>query len=119
MITNDFYNLTWKEVANNSAMINITDLSSNFSDTLEFSLKYYNPANGTDNYNNTDNCASGAYIFKPMQNDTKTRDYSKFGSVQVLKGKNVQEFVINYSNANQTEAFQSVIRLVKDSPVIQ
>lgn len=54
-----------------------------------------------------------------MQNDTKTREYSQFGSVQVLKGKNVQEFVINYSDANQTEAFQSVIRLVKDSPVIQ
>ena len=54
-----------------------------------------------------------------MQNDTKTREYSTFQSVKVLKGKNVQEFVIDYYNSNKTEAFQSVIRLVKDSPVIQ
>ena len=81
-------------------MINITDKSSNFSETLEFSLKYYNPANGTDNYKNTDNVASGAYIFKPMQNDTKKKEYSQFQSVEVLKGKNVQEFVINYHSKN-------------------
>lgn len=37
--------------------------------TLAFDIRYYNADQGGDNYPDSDNCASGAYIFKPAKND--------------------------------------------------
>ena len=45
---------------------------------IAFSLKWYNPSTGDDGYPNSDNTSSGAYIFKPMRNDTDKKQYSKF-----------------------------------------
>ena len=70
---------------------------------LGFSLKKYNPANGSDNYNSTDNDPSGAYIFKPMQNDTEKFPYSSFQSVDSFKSDVLNAIVLQYSTSENAE----------------
>jgi hypothetical protein len=43
---------------------------------VSFDLRYYVPDNGTDGYSNTDNCASGAYIFKPTAGTNSSLRFS-------------------------------------------
>jgi len=63
-------------------------------------MKYYNPAtDSSDSYNDlrtyhhsTNNCASGAYIFKPAEGFQYSMPYSHFDSVRIMEGKNVHVF---------------------------
>lgn len=47
---------------------------------MKFSLQYYNPATGDDDFKDSDNVASGAYIFKPKEGDMEKKMYSTFDS---------------------------------------
>jgi len=42
---------------------------------LFFDIRYYNADQGGDDYQDTDNCASGAYIFKPNKGDQEAHRY--------------------------------------------
>ena len=86
---------------------------------LGFSLKLYHPANGTDTYKGSDNDASGAYIFKPMQNDTKKYPYSAFKTVDSFKGNVVNAIVLQYASDSISELYTAIIRMFPHTQVIE
>ena len=45
---------------------------------LRFGLQYYMADQGGDDYPDSDNCPSGAYIFKPAENNQNSLQYSQF-----------------------------------------
>ena len=59
-----------------------------------FSLMKYKPSDGTDDYPNTKNHPSGAYVFKPMRSDTSKHPYSAYKSIESFKGKVVEAMVL-------------------------
>jgi len=67
-------------------------------------MRYYNPATDiSEEYNDkvyygreTDNCPSGAYIFKPKQGDQQSKAYSKPVSTKVLTGQLVDVIQLDY-----------------------
>ena len=48
---------------------------------MAFSMKYYNPATGDDDYSHSDNDPSGAYIFKPKRDDQDKHGYSSYDHI--------------------------------------
>ena len=86
---------------------------------LGFSLKLYHPANGTDTYAHSDNDASGAYIFKPMENDTKKYPYSTYKTVDSFKGDVVNAIVLQYASDSISEIYTVIIRMLPYTQVIE
>lgn len=67
-------------VETQEAKFTITDLENDIKSNMKFSLQYYNPATGDDDFKDSDNVASGAYIFKPKEGDMEKKMYSTFDS---------------------------------------
>ena len=86
---------------------------------LGFSLKLYHPSNGSDTYAHSDNDPSGAYIFKPMQNDTRKYPYSSFKTVDSFKGDVINAIVLQYASASISEMFTVIIRMFPHTQVIE
>ena len=82
---------------------------------LGFSLKTYHPANGTDTYKHSDNDPSGAYIFKPMENDTAKYPYSSFKTVESFKGDVLNAMVLQYASDSISEIYTLIIRMFPNS----
>jgi hypothetical protein len=51
-----------------------------------FDLRYYQADQGGDNYTDSDNCPSGAYIFKPAKDQQSSLPYSAFKDIKVFDG---------------------------------
>ena len=49
------------------SLFNVTSPDDGISRYMAFQLRYYQSDEGGDNYNDTDNVPSGAYIFKPAK----------------------------------------------------
>ena len=82
-------------------------------------MKNYHPANGTDTYAHSDNDASGAYIFKPMENDTNKYPYSAFKVVDSFKGDVVNAIVLQYASESISEIYTVIIRMFQHTQVIE
>ena len=82
---------------------------------------YYNPSTGNEDYANSDNCASGAYIFKPKEGDTDKKAYSTFLKTETFKGEQtgVQAFAVYYTNSDTQEMYTTLIRLLPGASTVE
>lgn len=101
------------------AQFNLTDKVSGTTTELSFSLKYYVPSDGSDGYRDTDNVASGAYIFKPMRGDRRRHMYSRPDHRETYIGDatGVQSHVLYYEEGGEIYSVQ--IRLLPGAKSIE
>ena len=87
---------------------------------MKFSLQYYNPATGDDDFKDSDNVASGAYIFKPKEGDMEKKMYSTFDSQETYVGANtgIKAFNLYFANAKRTYIYTAMIRLVPGATTV-
>ena len=88
---------------------------------MKFSLQYYNPATGDDDFKDSDNVASGAYIFKPKEGDMDKKMYSTFSSQETYVGANtgIKAFNLYFEDAKREYIYTAMIRLVPDATTIE
>ena len=79
----------------------------------------YKPSDGTDDYPNTKNHPSGAYVFKPMRSDTSKHPYSAYKSIESFKGKVVEAMVLQYASEEISEIYTVIIRMIPGSQLIE
>lgn len=94
------------------ALFSFTEKANDTPQNMAFSLQYYNPATGNDGYPNTDNAASGAYLFKPKRGDSDKKQYSNFVKIETYKAEatGVNAFVVYYSDDTSGDIYTSIIR---------
>lgn len=76
---------------------------------VSFELMYYKADQGGDDYSGSDNCPSGAYIFKPCNDTQYALPYTNYSYVTIYNSSFVQELQIKYFDNNFTE--MAVVRL--------
>lgn len=90
-------------------------------------MKYYNPATeSSDSYNDlksyhhsTNNCPSGAYIFKPAEGFQYSMSYSYFDSLRIMQGKNVHVFQLYYTDYSTKQTWTGHLRMFRNSDVLE
>ena len=103
------------------ALFKFTDATTGTSHDLAFSLKYYNPAVGSDNYADSDNCPSGAYIFKPKEGDSDKKAYSTFLKMETYKAEatGVQAFAVYYASEDNEKLYTALIRVMPGAKALE
>lgn len=81
-----------------------------------FDLRYYEADLGGDKFDGSDNCPSGAYIFKPAKDKQSSIRYAKLDSVQSYNSPVVSEFHLTFSESQGQQACVRV-RVGKQYPV--
>lgn len=106
---------------NKAVLFGITDLVNDIKSDMKFSLQYYNPSIGTDGYSDSDNVASGAYIFKPKRGDMDKKAYCDYKSMETYEGANtgIKAFNIYFADSDKQRSYTAMIRLVPDANVIE
>ena len=107
--------------ARNRAIFRLKNLKTGITQHMGFSLMYYNPATGDDGYSSTDNCPSGAYIFKPKASDSEKKVYSKYVGRQAYKGTEtgVQAFALYSMDETTDEYYTSLVRLMPGANTVE
>ena len=84
---------------------------------LAFSLQYYNPSTGHDGFPDSDNVASGAYIFKPKRGDMEKKQYTYFKKMETYKTKEsgVEAFALYFSDADNSKEYTVLIRTLPEA----
>jgi hypothetical protein len=84
-------------------------------------LKYYNPSAGYDGYSDTDNCPSGAYIFKPKRGDTGKKAYGAFSKIESYTATEtgIQAFAVYYKNDDSSYEYTTLIRLLPGAKALE
>lgn len=106
---------------NHAALFSMTDLVSGVKSDMKFALQYYNPSVGTDGYADSDNVASGAYIFKPKRGDTDKKAYSVYKSQETYEGANtgIKAFNLYFTDDAKLRMYTAMIRLVPDTTIVE
>lgn len=99
----------------------MSDLVNDIKSDMKFALQYYNPATGDDGYSGSDNCASGAYIFKPKEGDMDKKMYSTYLKQETFKGVNtgVNAFNLYFQNTEKTRMYTAMIRLLPGATTVE
>jgi len=103
-------------------MFNVTDKLSGVTSQMAFSLKYYNPSDGdNEDYDNTDNVPSGAYIFKPKRGDVEKKSYTNFVKIETYNATNtgIVQHVAYYNNADNTRSFVALIHMKPNATTVE
>lgn len=124
-IENDKLRIEFKKpgslVITQEAQFSISDLVNDIKSDMKFALQYYNPATGDDDYKDSDNVASGAYIFKPKEGDMDKKMYSTYSSQETYKGANtgIHAFNLYFENAERTYIYTAMIRLLPGADTVE
>ena len=88
---------------------------------MKFALQYYNPSVGTDGYADSDNVASGAYIFKPKRGDMDKKMYSDYFKQETYKGANtgIKAFNLYFQDAEKARMYTAMIRLAPGATTVE
>lgn len=124
-IENEHLRIEFKKVGSlvetQEAKFSITDIENDITSNMKFSLQYYNPATGDDDFKDSDNVASGAYIFKPKEGDMDKKMYSTFSSQETYVGANtgIKAFNLYFEDAKREYIYTAMIRLVPGATTIE
>lgn len=100
-------------------MFSLVDPIDNIERYFAFQLRYYRSDVGGDDYNNTDNVASGAYIFKPAKDQQYSLPYVNVTKVENWNSSFVQQTTLYYSDTETNRSARAIIRAYEMNPTIQ
>jgi len=86
---------------------------------MAFQLRYYQADDGNDNYTDTDNVPSGAYIFKPAKNMQYSLPYVSVQSYDVQYSAFMQQMNIYYVDTVNKRSARVIIRAFARNPAIE
>jgi hypothetical protein len=85
---------------------------------LDFQLRFYTPATPlTEFHQNSDNCPSGAYIFKPAMNDQGSHPYGTFLKRTEISGSFMHTDVLLYTSTDAT--YTALVRSFENSDILE
>ena len=87
---------------------------------MAFQVRYYVSDDGNDNYPNTDNVPSGAYIFKPAKGMQYSLPYVSVQSYDVqYGGPFMQQMNIYYTDSQSNRSARVIMRAFAKNPAIE
>jgi len=121
MVENSNMSVEYTRQEDERSMFTVTDKISGVSSDMAFSLKTYNPATGNDDYSDTDNVASGAYIFKPKRGDMLKAPYTDFVNIETYNTTNtgIVQHVIYYSDAINARSYIGIIHMKPNATTVE
>ena len=82
-------------------------------------MRWYEPSVGDEAYPDSDNVASGAYIFKPAEDNQQSAPYSKLSKIDTLQGNIVGSFILYFADEESGENYTAHIRLLEGQETIE
>jgi hypothetical protein len=86
---------------------------------MAFQLRYYQSDIGGDNYPETDNVPSGAYIFKPAKDKQYSLPYVSPSSYDIQYGTFMQQMNIYYNDPVTNRSARVIMRAFNKSSTIE